>query len=229
MSSNSSESHFYRQLENNLGKSFVDSVVFIPYAFYGENLTSSKFKIYEDWWVAKPEVVISKIRALNGSSDRIFARKTKVKKIDKPTCDAFLEENHIYGTTKAKHKIGLFYQDELVATATFSAQRNLAIGRSVELIRFCSKNGTTVVGGLDKLLKFYIKEYTPDHIMTYVDKDWGRGKAFLALGFELTAEKEPINYSVNPKTGKRIPIEKDIHNIKFSIKNSGSLKLEKKV
>ncbi len=228
MDSKSSESNFYNQVEKNLGRSSVESVAFIPYTSYGENIVSSKFKVYEDWWVAKPEVVVSKIRALLGESDRVFARKTKVKKIDKPTCDAFLEENHIYGTTKAKHKIGLFCNNDLVAVATFGAQRNLTIGRSVELIRFCSKNGTTVVGGLDKLLKFYFKEYTPDHIMTYVDKDWGSGKGFLNLGFQLTAEKESINYSVNPKTGKRTPNEKTI-DCELSIKNSGSLKLEKKL
>lgn len=229
MDSISSETHFYHQLEKSLGKSCVDSVVYIPYESYCENITSSKFKVYEDWWVAKPGVVVSKIRALLGESDRVFARKTKVLKIDKPTCDAFLEENHIYGATKAKHKIGLFYQDDLVAVATFAAQRNLTIGRSVELIRFCSKNGTTIVGGLDKLLTFYIKEYAPDHIMTYIDKDWGSGKGFLNLGFHLTTEKQPINYCVNPKTGKRRPIDKKTIDCELSINNSGSLKLEKKV
>ncbi|MCT4581463.1 MAG: hypothetical protein N4A35_08610 [Flavobacteriales bacterium] len=226
MQKKSSTYQFYNHLENLLGVQCDETVEFIPYESYNTNVVSNKFKVYQDWWVAKPEVVVSKIKALMGASDRIFARKTKLKKIDKPTANAFLEENHIYGTTKAKHKIGLFYKNDLVAVATFSAQRNLAVGRSSELIRFCSKNGTVIVGGLDKLLKYYIKEYSPDHIMTYVDKDWGSGEAFLNLGFELTSERAFNRYTVDRTSGKRMLLTgKNVAN-GLSIKNSGSSKLE---
>ncbi len=226
MQKKSSTYQFYNHLANLLGVPCNETVEFIPYESYKNSVDTNKFKIYQDWWVAKPKVVASKVKALTGTSNRIFARKTKLRKIDKPTVDSFLEENHIYGTTKAKHKIGLFYESHLVAVATFSAQRNLAVGRSSELIRFCSKNGTTIVGGLDKLLKYYIKEYRPDHIMTYVDKDWGSGRAFLNLGFELTGERAANTYLVNKTSGKRTLLVEQKEAGDFYIKNTGSLKLE---
>lgn len=222
----SSSYQFYDALEKALGISCDSVIEFVPYEKYNKCIVTQKFKIYEDWWGAKPAVVISKVQSIIGVSERIFARKTKVLKIDKPTCDAFLDENHIYGTTKAKHKIGLFYLSELVAVATFSAQRNLDVGRSAELIRFCSKNGTTIVGGLDKLIKFYIKTYMPNHIMTYIDKDWGSGKSFLNLGFNFTAEREAIYYCINLTTGKRIVKGENTIDCELGIKNGGSLKFE---
>lgn len=200
---------------------------FISFTEYRNRLNHNKFVIYEDWWLAKPNIVSSKIKAKLGLSNRVFARKTEVKKITKPIADSFLNKHHIYGSTIAKHKLGLYYQEELIAVATFSMQRNLNVGRSVELIRFCSKNDTIVVGGLDKLLKFYEKEYLPDHIMSYVDKDWGNGASFINLGFKITSERNPIEFCVDIKTGERTLLKLDNNNCKLKVFNRGSMKLEK--
>lgn len=200
---------------------------FISFSEYTTPITHSKFVIYEDWWLANPEIVLAKIGAIKGANKRIFARKTTVKKINKLQADAFLSANHLHGTVKVKHKLGLFYNTELVAVATFSAQRNLEVGRSAELIRFCSLIGTTITGGLDKLLKFYEREYQPDHIMTYIDKDWGSGSAFVNLGFTKTADKEPIQFCVDRTTGVRKLVNSENENCELKVMNRGSGKLEK--
>jgi hypothetical protein len=204
-----------------------NEVEFISYSDYSLNINHSNFVVYEDWWIASPEIVISKIKSKLGLSKRIFARKTEVKRIDKLQADAFLNENHVYGTVKAKHKLGLFYEQELIALATFSPQRNLAVGRSVELVRFCSKNGTTIIGGLDKLMKFYEREFQPDHIMTYIDKDWGTGEAFLQIGYKKASEREAIQYCINKETGKRSIMNPENEGCDLKILNRGSIKVEK--
>jgi len=215
---------------NVINENSSDLFMFLAYDNYTNEIKTNKFVIYEDWWVRKPDIVKSKIISILGVSERIFARKCEIKKITKPIADAFLEENHIYGTTKLKIKLGLFYHSNLVSIITFAGQRQFHDGsRSVELLRYCNKNGYTVVGGLDKLLKAYIKEYQPDAIMTYIDLDWGNGQAFKKLGFEKDDVKLPITFFVNKKTGIRIQenslmfFEKT--NDYTKVLNSGSLKL----
>jgi len=221
-----SKEAFYNWLKNNFPeeKKIENKIPFLNYENYSNNSVTG-FVVYEDWWISSPQIVLSKVGAILGMNERIFARKTKVKRIDINECNSFLDANHIYGATMAKHKIGLFLGNELIAVATFSSQKNLNVGRSVELIRFCSKNNTTIVGGLDKLLKFYVNEFSPNHIMTYIDKDWGSGKGFLKLGFKQHSDRESITYYVNMRTGKRYRKQNKEESL-LKVKNKGSLKIE---
>jgi len=217
-------------LANDINKEQKKQFHFLSYKNYKSRPITNSFMIYEDWWMKSPEVVKSKILSILQISKRIFARKCKVKKITKPVADNFLEENHIYGATKSKVKYGLFYEDEIMGAVTFAGQRQFHDGsRSVELLRYCNKNGYTIVGGLDKLLKAYVKDYKPDTIMTYIDLDWGSGNAFVKLGFEKKENKLPIFFYVNKKTGNRIT---EFNFKKFNeeddfikVENKGSLKL----
>lgn len=229
MDEDSSKYHFYKTLKA-ISKTELDLEIdfpFIPFSEYSKALAHNSFVVYEDWWIANPEIVISKIKSKCGLSKRIFARKTIIQRIDKIQSDLFLNDNHIYGAVKSKYKIGLFYNKELVAVATFSPQRNLNVGRSVELVRFCSKKGTIIVGGLDKLLKFYEKEFNPNHIMTYIDKDWGSGSGFLKLGYTITSERKPIQFCVDVVIGKRKIINYKNNDCELKIWNRGSIKVEK--
>ncbi len=218
-----SQEAFYKTIKKHFPKE-ENLEQIIPFYAFCSKRPSANFVVYEDWWVRNPKIVISKIGAILGCNNRVFARKTTVKRINKEECNTFLKTNHIYGATKAKHKIGLFLEDELFAVATFSSQRNFSFGRSTELIRFCSKNNTTIVGGLDKLLKFYIREFSPNHIMTYIDKDWGNGQGFLKLGFKIESEKEALTYFVNTETGERFKTQNKENSL-LKILNKGSLKL----
>ena len=220
--------------DNNLPSEVKNTFFFLTLKHYAMFSPVDKFIIYEDWWLRKPEVVKSKILSILKISKRIYGRHCEVRKINKTEADIFLNNNHIYGSTVSKVKYGIYYEGNLYAVATFASQRQFRDGsRSAELLRYCSKNGFSVIGGLDKLLKAYIKTYTPDSIMTYVNKDWGRGEAFLKLGFEKIAGKPPITFYVNIKTGKRIPEKHftDFENIDLYLKinNKGSLKLVKKL
>jgi len=191
---------------------------------YKENI----FTVFEDWWIRHPEIIKSKISALYSKSKTIFARKCFVKKITKPEADIFLNENHIYGTSTSKVRIGLFFENELVAAMTFAAMRKFHTGNSAEILRYCSKNYTTITGGLSKLLKFYMQLYAPQSIMTYTDWDWGRGDAFGKLGFCQTEKKTAVTFFCNTVTGERIPKKyfNDIDNVSQyeQLTNSGSLK-----
>lgn len=116
------------------------------------------------------------------TQEKIFARNCLVTKIDKKTAEKFIEEHHILGNAKFRYAYGMFQQrksgakennyiDKLVAVATFSNARKWEKGdkiiRSYEWIRYACLENLRVVGGMGKLLNFFIKDVNPDDIMTY--------------------------------------------------------------
>jgi hypothetical protein len=177
--------------------------------------------LWEDVWRQRPAMVQSRLRAMVGISERIPARLTQVRRIDKPTAGRFLQENHLQVVTNAKYKYGLFLParyfrvlsanfplqpanetELLVAVATFSHPRSITrngiVHRSAELIRFANHLNCTVVGGLDKLLKAFVTDVQPDDIMTYADRDWSNGRSYEKLGFTRLEETAPNQFWVRP-------------------------------
>lgn len=63
-------------------------------------------------------------------------------------------------------------------------------GYEWELIRYCSKANTSVVGNASELFKEFIRMYNPQSILSYSHIDKGTGKLYEKLGFKL--EKFPI-------------------------------------
>ena len=198
--------------------------------------------LWEDVWTNKKDLVQSRILAMIGKFSRLNARHCFIERIDKPTSDKFLSENHLQGSVKAKFKYGLFLkaqyvvkflgkqsvENELIAVATFSGGRTLKEGeregfRSYELIRFASLKGFVVVGGMDKLLKAFIAEHSPDDIMSYADRDWSDGRSYLKLGFDKVGLLSPQFFSIDENSSQRLLINAD----KYSIVNAGSIKFVK--
>lgn len=201
--------------------------------------------LWEDVWQTKRSIVESRLMSLFGKSETIPARLTQVQRIDKPTLDKFLINNHLQSKVNAKLKYGLFLpsryfrviQNEkvlqeninkeafLVAVASFSnAKKFIREGqeyRSYELIRFANYKGFTVVGGLNKLLKMFIDEHAPDDIMTYADADWSDGTNYEKIGFERIELTPPLSFELDNETFTRKLADE---NTKTKIYNSGNWK-----
>ncbi|MGV3559748.1 hypothetical protein [Larkinella arboricola] len=177
--------------------------------------------LWEDVWRQKTAIVVSRLRALAGYSERIPARLTQVRRIDRPTTDRFLESNHLQVVPNVKYKYGLFLParyfrvlsaefrahlgdgaELLVAVATFSHPRQIIRDgiphRSVELVRFANLCDCTVVGGLDKLLKAFVTDFRPDDIMTYADRDWSDGRSYEKLEFQRLELTDPQSFWLRP-------------------------------
>ena len=208
--------------------------------------------LWEDIWIQENAVAKSRLSAMLGISHRIPARTTAVRRIDKPTADKFLRENHLQKAVTSKVKYGLFlpnryfrvlkadYQfnraapELLVAVATFSHarifEREGKPFRSYELIRFANLLDTTVIGGLDKLLRFFEEDCKPDDIMTYADMEWSDGASYKRLGFEAVSDKAPIPFWLDKKTLKRTrrPEKMDNDNL-IEVYNGGSRKFVREI
>lgn len=160
-------------------------------------------QIFEDDWLYKQEICKSLIlNKLGKTINRIFARKTEIKEVfDNKLVREFLDKNHIQGFVGSKVKIGLFYENELVSLMTFG-NRRLAMGKKstnageYELLRFCNKLNTNVIGGASRLFKYFIKNYTPNEITTYADRSFSQGQLYKTLGFEFISKTEPNYYYI---------------------------------
>lgn len=155
--------------------------------------------IFEDEWLNKSRIWKSMLNTLFGKiKNRFFARKCEIKEVDSKTSRDFLDSNHLQGYCNSKYRYGLYYNNELVSIMTFGKTRHF-IGNSsheYELLRFCNKLDTTVVGGASKLLNYFIKKHNPNSIVSYADKRWSNGKLYEKLGFKLYNISPPNYYYV---------------------------------
>lgn len=164
------------------------------------------FHIFGYEWTHKKDVIKSMIANLLGKNNtKIFARNTEIKEVSSSESREFLDKNHRQGSAQSSIRLGLYFNDELVSLMTFGDTRN-TIGKSSkyesELIRFCSKIDTSVIGGASKLFKYYVDIYDPHTIVSYSDKAHTRGKLYDLLGFTKVSESG-ANYSwVHIKTDK---------------------------
>jgi len=128
------------------------------------------FFIRSNEWLEKKEIVKSIIASkLNYNIQKIYARKCEIKEINNKQSNDFLNDNHIQGEAVASIRIGLFYKIELVSIITLSKTR-FNKKYEYELIRFANKKNVSVVGGFNKMISFFIKNYKPLSILTYSDK-----------------------------------------------------------
>ena len=138
-----------------------------------------------------------------------------------PLDNRFLNNNHIQGFTGSQYYFGLYIHkelepDELVSLMSFGSLRknlgnNSSTENSFELVRFCNKLNTNVIGGASKLFKHFVKHYKPENIISYADKRWSQGKLYETLGFNLSHESKPNYFYVNgQKRENRFNYRKDI-------------------
>ena len=164
--------------------------------------------IWEDEWIYKKDIVLSRIKNLIKQSEKtIYARKCIIKEINNDLCNEFLEKNHLQGKINSSIKLGLFYNSELVSCMTFGKLR-VGLGTKskenyYELYRFCNLLDTNVVGGFSKLLKYFENNYLPKSLITYAKRDWSvKDSVYEKVGFSFEKYTE-IGYWYIDKYKKR--------------------------
>lgn len=162
--------------------------------------------IFEDEWKYKNDIVKSRLTNLLGKTPRkIYGRDTCIREVDTTKSMEFLEENHIQGKLGGKVKLGLYLEDELVSIMTFGSLRK-SLGStskdgSYELLRFCNKKYTNVIGGASKLFKYFLQTYKPNYVIAYADRRWSKGELYVKLGFTFVKNTIPNYFYV--KSGNR--------------------------
>ena len=99
-----------------------------------------------------------------------------------------------------------------------------------EIYGFCSKLNNSVIGGLSKLLSYFIKNYNFKNIISYVDLSYFSGSSYIKNGFKFDKKiGTKYNYIINNKRYYNDNIDKEMIKNKYKIYNSGgyNLKYEK--
>jgi hypothetical protein len=160
--------------------------------------------IFSDEWLRKKEIIKNRIiNLLNLNKDKIYARNCQIVNINGEEKSNFLTRNHLQGNDKSSIYFALKYNNKIVSIISFGKLRKILGNRNggedeYELYRYCSNN---VIGGFTKLLKHFIKEYSPKKIITYSNRNWSPSSEFCfysKVGFTYIGETKP-NYSYTKK------------------------------
>ena len=144
--------------------------------------------VFEYEWTSKKNICKSIISsALGIYENRIYARDCEVKEVSSKEVKEFLEENHLQGYVYSSYQIGLYFNDELIQLLCFGQNRFKK--NEIELLRFCTKLNTQVVGGFSKLLKY--QPYT--NFISYIDLSKFDARGYLKNNFEIISRSSP-NY-----------------------------------
>ncbi len=141
-----------------------------------------------DRWTVVQSMICSMLQ-LNG---RIFARRCVVREVPANEARAFCDDNHLRRSARFTFAVGAYHRDELVACAVFGPPR-YAKKHDFELIRFCTKLNITVVGALSRIIKFFENKKRPVSLLSYADRSYSNGNAYLKCGFTLERTTSP-NY-----------------------------------
>ena len=146
-----------------------------------------------EWLFKKPIIQSILLSQLNLIENKIYARKCVIKPIPKEQLRPFLNENHIQGYTHSSVNLGLYYKDELVSIMTFGKNRFKKNSNEFELVRFCNKLNTNVIGGASKLFKYFLKNYNKENndIISFSDRRFFDGGLYPILGFEFESYTSP--------------------------------------
>lgn len=120
------------------------------------------------------------------SIDRIYARNTVVSEISPAEQYKFQDKYHLQGRATASIHLGI-YQDadkdkkDLLGIMTFGKPR-FNSQYEYELVRMCFKPKVSVVGGAQKMFKYFLNKYKPKQILTYSDISKFTGGVYKQMG-----------------------------------------------
>lgn len=160
------------------------------------------FHIFEDEWIYKKSVIKSMVNAkLNIFTSKIFARNCSIKNISIETISDFLSVNSLFDYTRLEINLGLFQNDELYFVMSFNKLDSLD---NFELVTFCSKLNTRILGGLSRLLDYFKKSFNPHSIICRIDRRINFKSYLTNFGFVLLEQTSPNFFLLGSDKLKRI-------------------------
>ena len=125
---------------------------------------------------------INKVMQLLKNRVTVYARKCEVRMVSDVDTGNYLDTYHLQGTCRGqKIRLGLYYDNQLVSLMTFGKSR-FNKNCEYELLRYCASYN--VVGGAEKLFKYFVDNYKPSSIVSYCDTSKFSGKVYDTLSFE---------------------------------------------
>nr|DAW53287.1 MAG TPA: endonuclease-like protein [Caudoviricetes sp.] len=132
----------------------------------------------------------------------VYARNCDIRVVSGVDTNNYLDMYHLQSTCRGqKIRLGLYYNNQLVSLMTFGKSR-FNKNCEYELLRYCASHN--VVGGSEKLFKYFVDNYKPNSIVSYCDTSKFSGKVYDALGFTLDTINSPSCHWYSVKENKHI-------------------------
>ncbi len=133
--------------------------------------------VFEWEWDSSREKICSLIKDILVPPKRIYARNCHIVELGQKEYGEFLQKWHLQGSSNSSVRIGLSYENEIVAVAGWGKSRFKR--NEFELHRMCVKGGLSVVGGFSRM----IAHSGLEQFISYVDLAHFTGDGYLAAGF----------------------------------------------
>ena len=144
----------------------------------------------------------NKVMQLLKNRVTIYARKCEIRMVSEVDTGNYLDIYHLQGTCRGqKIRLGLYYDNQLVSLMTFGKSR-FNKNCEYELLRYCASHN--VVGGAEKLFKYFIDNYKPSSIVSYCDTSKFSGKVYDILGFKIDTVNAPSCHWYSMKERRHI-------------------------
>lgn len=132
----------------------------------------------------------------------VYARNCDIRVVSDVDTNNYLDMYHLQCTCRGqKIRLGLYYNNQLVSLMTFGVARYNK-KYEYELLRYCDSHN--VVGGANKLFKYFVDNYKPNSVVSYCDTSKFSGKVYDALGFTLDTINSPSCHWYSVKENKHI-------------------------
>ena len=162
-----------------------------------EKLGIHLIQIFDIDWDENENRIKMYLRSLFKSKIKIYGRKCEVRVIETKVAREFCDKYHLQGfSNHGTLNYGLFYEEGLYAVMSFGLQRYNRRGNGYyELHRYCVKDGFTVIGGAQKLHKYFVDNVPDLHeILSYSDNDYFLGSIYPKLGYSFEGYTSPRYY-----------------------------------
>ena len=145
---------------------------------------------------------INKVMQLLKNRVTIYARKCEVRMVSEVDTGNYLDTYHLQGTCRGqKIRLGLYYNNQLVSLMTFGKSR-FNKNCEYELLRYCASHN--VIGGAEKLFKYFVDTYKPSSIVSYCDTSKFSGRVYDTLSFEFIKTNKPRKHWYSMKERRHI-------------------------
>ena len=132
----------------------------------------------------------------------VYARKCDIRVVSDIDTNNYLDMHHLQGTCRGqKIRLGLYHDNQLVSLMTFGVARYNK-KYEYELLRYCASHN--VVGGSEKLFKYFVDNYKPNSIVSYCDTSKFSGKVYDMLGFKIDTINSPSCHWYSVKENRHI-------------------------
>ena len=144
----------------------------------------------------------SKIINLLKHRGTVYARECGIRVVDIVECNQYLMAYHLQGKCNNQTiRLGLYHDNQLVSLMTFGVARYNK-KYEYELLRYCASHN--VVGGAEKLFKYFADNHKPNSIVSYCDTSKFSGKVYDMLGFTLDTVNSPSCHWYSVKENRHI-------------------------